>query len=1143
MKGKRFRRFLAALVAMLLLFTAPGAVSVCAYMEEMELQNIAPQATYTFTHYDPSYPDYDPFSNPAWYKADETGRQLTDGSRAPVNDYEDEGWVGVSAYTAGTAVTTATFQFPASVVISSVVTSCHPASVEAGIDLPKQVTVSVSQNGTNWTPVAMADDTDPAKMLSIELDQAYKATYVKLDYLQKYGVGWTLFDEIEIYGTMDSSGGTDPSDELLSAGCAYVLEANDPVHNATTETFIANGWYKPDTNDAELTDGIFGSVADYEDTPWTGFSGWDSTVTAVTLDLGGLKAVYRAATNLFPAGKDGIQLPASIRMLLSVDGNTWMDMGVAEDEAGIKNYMLAEAYQARYVRLEYQNQGWIILDEIQVYGSHDPSSAKELDVNPAVDLADGKVYTLTLADSNGEILLPGEGETGNDSEGKKLTDGVKASSPNDRDDTAWVGTSGSTEVSVHGLKTGTAVMTFQIDLGQASSVEQIQMGFCTDGDILPPARMTVWLSQDGIDWIKQVDFTDYDGMSDFHLKKPVRARYVKIELQHTYEWLLLDEIDIIGHINADTVVGITDPTPCDTPSVQEPHVETPRPSTSVESRFPNNAAPEALSGYQKSSEGTDGIQDLVLLYNQYYKEGTGDYTVEKLYPYLAYLDREGRAVDTMFDGVLFLALNSNRWNNNNGNEVWRTFYTSGAPAEKIDFEWYLKKTFGASGDLDALEQTAELVAQNLGRPEYKVKTVIMAPVPSTDLGMGSRQAALDWYLNEVLSLFEEKNYSRVELSGLYILEEAITGGNQELVQRIVDFAHTNGLKAYWIPYFGADGVAENVWRTLGIDAVAYQPNSYFYDVNSGERLLATAQQASSKNIGIEIENGPEAIRQWDSFEKALDYLDASVLYNFQGEGAFRAYYQWVLGYERYCDPTKEDVTFKPGTLAYERGRQIYESTYRMMKGTLKISNRSMPEAPEVESVDGTVVTLKARQGYEYSRDGIQWQTDNVFKGLAPNTDYSFWQRIAETNTNNVSMISEAVSARTGVTETTHNYGESWKWDVENHWHECADCGGKKDLVPHIYGDWKIITHPTATKAGSRERNCTVCGHTVTEDIPATGNAVISDTTSQPTAAPLSYVPQTGDPFSLEICIGLLCVSIAALVVLVYIRVKRHQTVK
>lgn len=129
MKGKRFRRFLAALVAMLLLFTAPGAVSVCAYMEEMELQNIAPQATYTFTHYDPSYPDYDPFSNPAWYKADETGRQLTDGSRAPVNDYEDEGWVGVSAYTAGTAVTTATFQFPASVVISSVVTSCHPASV------------------------------------------------------------------------------------------------------------------------------------------------------------------------------------------------------------------------------------------------------------------------------------------------------------------------------------------------------------------------------------------------------------------------------------------------------------------------------------------------------------------------------------------------------------------------------------------------------------------------------------------------------------------------------------------------------------------------------------------------------------------------------------------------------------------------------------------------------------------------------------------------------------------------------------------------------------------------------------------------------------------------------------------------------
>jgi len=101
MKRKRFERFSATLLALLFLFVAPGVVPVCAYAEGEAPQNIAPQATYTFTHYDPTWPTYDPFTNPAWYKPDETGRQLTDGLYAAdagaENSYEDESWVGVSA--------------------------------------------------------------------------------------------------------------------------------------------------------------------------------------------------------------------------------------------------------------------------------------------------------------------------------------------------------------------------------------------------------------------------------------------------------------------------------------------------------------------------------------------------------------------------------------------------------------------------------------------------------------------------------------------------------------------------------------------------------------------------------------------------------------------------------------------------------------------------------------------------------------------------------------------------------------------------------------------------------------------------------------------------------------------------------------
>ena len=55
-----------------------------------------------------------------------------------------------------------------------------------------------------------------------------------------------------------------------------------------------------------------------------------------------------------------------------------------------------------------------------------------------------------------------------------------------------------------------------------------------------------------------------------------------------------------------------------------------------------------------------------------------------------------------------------------------------------------------------------------------------------------------------------------------------------------------------------------------------------------------------------------------------------------------------------------------------------------------------PVAPNVESVTNNSVTLEKLSGYEYSKDGNLWQSGNVFSGLSPNTQYSFYQRLAET---------------------------------------------------------------------------------------------------------------------------------------------------
>ena len=83
------------------------------------------------------------------------------------------------------------------------------------------------------------------------------------------------------------------------------------------------------------------------------------------------------------------------------------------------------------------------------------------------------------------------------------------------------------------------------------------------------------------------------------------------------------------------------------------------------------------------------------------------------------------------------------------------------------------------------------------------------------------------------------------------------------------------------------------------------------------------------------------------------------------------------------------------------------------------------------------------------------------------------------------MATETIPA-TGGGEHTHSYGSEWKYDADNHWHECS-CGDKKDVAAHTASDWIIDTPATATADGTKHKECTVCGYTMsTETIPATG---------------------------------------------------------
>ena len=70
------------------------------------------------------------------------------------------------------------------------------------------------------------------------------------------------------------------------------------------------------------------------------------------------------------------------------------------------------------------------------------------------------------------------------------------------------------------------------------------------------------------------------------------------------------------------------------------------------------------------------------------------------------------------------------------------------------------------------------------------------------------------------------------------------------------------------------------------------------------------------------------------------------------------------------------------------------------------------DAPIVSATTGISVALEVVAGAEYSMDGVTWQSSNVFTGLTAVTDYTFYQRMAETDTTYAGETSEGKTVRT-----------------------------------------------------------------------------------------------------------------------------------
>ncbi len=71
-----------------------------------------------------------------------------------------------------------------------------------------------------------------------------------------------------------------------------------------------------------------------------------------------------------------------------------------------------------------------------------------------------------------------------------------------------------------------------------------------------------------------------------------------------------------------------------------------------------------------------------------------------------------------------------------------------------------------------------------------------------------------------------------------------------------------------------------------------------------------------------------------------------------------------------------------------------------------------PDMPILEVVLADIIKLQSVIGCEYSKDGINWQASPEFSSLEPNTEYTFYQRVAESANSFESKVSAGLTVIT-----------------------------------------------------------------------------------------------------------------------------------
>ncbi len=247
-------------------------------------------------------------------------------------------------------------------------------------------------------------------------------------------------------------------------------------------------------------------------------------------------------------------------------------------------------------------------------------------------------------------------------------------------------------------------------------------------------------------------------------------------------------------------------------------------------------------------------------------------------PYVTHVFEDGTEKWT-FDGFLFLEFRTGT----SPDYQFTQGYTD-ANARRQEWEWYLDRIFQKDRALDALDQVIAQKKKTLGDPGFKHKVVLTTPVPiinQKDWGeldgkqldfttSADRLAAGTWFVDQLVSRFNEAGYENIELAGFYMICES-SKGIETYTRSLSKVIKGYGLDFVWIPYFNAQGYS--VWKGLKFDIAYLQPNHFFNKDVPDSRLDEAVQRAKENGMAMEFECDESIRNDAAKLQRMVTYMD------------------------------------------------------------------------------------------------------------------------------------------------------------------------------------------------------------------------------------------------------------------------------